>query len=90
MSETMTVLIRDRASESPWGSGPTRPIVRKVTISAYCPRCGGPRGEPRGHNQHDDGAWYHVSVWTNPCGHVDQYEDVAIEAATGSAEQRDE
>ena len=30
--------------------------------------------------QCDDGAWYDVSVWNNPCGHVDMYADVVIEA----------
>lgn len=77
----MTVLVRDRAAEATWGSGPTNPVVRRVTVSARCPRCGGPRGEARGLNQHDDGAWYSVDVWTNQCGHEDLYRDVVREAA---------
>lgn len=76
---TMTVRIRDRAAESPWGSGPTSPIVRTVTISDMCP-CGGPRGEARNLNQYDDGVHYSVDVWTNPCGHTDMYADVVREA----------
>src|SRR5690625_4030139 len=55
-AETMTVTIRDRSRENPWGSGFTDPYTRKVTISAFCPTCGGRRGEPRGLNQHEDGA----------------------------------
>jgi hypothetical protein len=62
------------------GSGPTNPIVRTVTISAYCPVCGELRGEPRNLNQCDDGAHYSTDIWTNPCGHVDAYADVAKEA----------
>lgn len=81
MVDTMTVTVRDRASESPWGSGPTNPKVRTVTIAATCPKCGGPRGEPSGLNQHDDGCWYWVQVWDNPCGHLDTYAAVITEAA---------
>lgn len=79
-AETMTVWIRDRAREAPWGSGLLNPVVRPVTISAYCPRCGGPRGKPRNLNQCEDGAYYSVDVWANPCGHLDRYVDVANEA----------
>lgn len=77
---TMTVRIRDRAAEAPWGFGLTDPFVREVTIPAVCPRCGGRRGEPRNLNQHDDGCSYSVHVWDNSCGHVDMYADVAVEA----------
>jgi hypothetical protein len=80
-AETMTVTVRDHAAESPWGSGWTNPKVREVTISAFCPTCGGRRGEPQGSNQCDDGAYYWVQVWSNPCGHVDMYDAVIAEAA---------
>jgi hypothetical protein len=86
LGDAMTVTIRDRAAEARWGSGPTNPAIRKVVISATCPRCGARRGEPRGLNQHDDGAWYWVQVWDNPCGHVDMYAAVAREAAELSPE----
>ncbi len=85
MRNTMTVTIRDRSAERPWGYGLTTPITRKVTIRVTCPRCGGPRGEPRGLNQYDDGEWYWTNVWKNPCGHVDSYADVAREAREISA-----
>lgn len=78
---TMTVRVRDRASEAPWGSGLNRPAIRTVTIPRACPRCGCPRGEARNLNQHDDGEWYSVDIWQNPCGHVDHYADVVREAA---------
>lgn len=78
--DTMTVTVRDRSAESAWGVGITAPVTRKVTISAYCRTCGRRRGEPRGLHQHDDGVWYWVQVWNNPCGHVDRYEDVLAEA----------
>lgn len=90
-SSTMTVRVRDRASEKPWGVGFTDPCVRTVTISAACPKCGGERGEPRNLNQAEDGAYYSVDIWTNPCGHVDYYGDVvkeadALEAAKAGAD----
>lgn len=80
--DAMTVRVRDRSAERPWGSGPTNPIVRTVTISANCPTCGERRGEPRNLNQHDDGVHYSVDVWDNPCGHVDMYAAVVVEAAS--------
>lgn len=78
--QTMTVTIRDRSKEAAWGSGPTSPRTMKITIPAYCPLCGGRRGEPRGANACDDGTWYWVQQWDNPCGHVDRYEAVLAEA----------
>lgn len=81
MTDTISVTVRDHSRKAPWGYGLTRPVVRKVTISANCPTCGGPRGERRGLNSCDDGAFYWVEVWDNPCGHLDRYEDVIREAA---------
>lgn len=77
---TMRVRVRDRAAESPWGVGLTNPVVQTITISSSCPRCAGPRGAPHNLNTCDDGARYAVDVWDNPCGHVDSYVDVLLEA----------
>lgn len=74
------VRVRDRSAEAPWGHGPTNPCVRTVEIATTCPVCGGERGKPRNLNQCDDGAHYSVDVWDNPCGHVDLYADVVVEA----------
>ncbi len=76
---TMTVTVRDIHAEAPWGSGMTDPVTRKITISALCPTCGGPRGEPKGLNQCEDGAHWWTQVWANPCGHPDMYVDVIAE-----------
>lgn len=76
----MTVTVRDRSAEPKWGHGLTRVATRKITIPATCPQCGGPRGEPRGMNQCEDGVFYWTQVWDNPCGHVDYYADVIAEA----------
>lgn len=80
--ETIKVTVRDHSAEAPWGQGLTRPVTRTVEISAFCqvPNCGGRRGQPRGQNLCDDGAYYHVSAWSNACGHVDLYEAVIAEA----------
>lgn len=77
---TMTVTVRYRSAEAPWGHGPTRPVTRKVTISSRCPVCGGRRGEPCGQNSSEDGAHYWVQTWQNPCGHTDLYAAVVAEA----------
>lgn len=76
----MEVTIRDRSAEPPQGSGPLRVAVRTAVIDDNCPQCGGPRGEPQGLNQHEDGIWYRVQIWDNPCGHVDSYRKVVQEA----------
>ena len=75
----MTVTVVDR---SLWGRGPY-PLIITVTIADTCPTCGGPRGAPQPHRFHEDGDWYTVDVWQNPCGHVDMYDDVLAEAAQG-------
>src|SRR5690606_41858302 len=63
------------------------PVIRQVTIPAACPRCGGPRGVARNLNQCDDGAYYSVDVWDNPCGHVDMYAAVVKESAEFARQQ---
>lgn len=75
----MQVRVRDRHGEA-WGHGPTTILVRTFCIADTCPKCGGPRGEPRNMNQVDDGCFYSVDVWDNPCGHIDRYVDVIAEA----------
>jgi len=74
---TMTVRVVDR---SRWGTSGPYPWVRTVTVSAYCPACGARRGEPYAHRFAEDGAWYTCDRWTNPCGHVDMYAAVIVEA----------
>lgn len=77
----MTVTVRDRSLEPAWGHGMIAPVTREITISAYCPRCGERRGEPFGINSCEDGAFYWVQGWRNPCGHLDAYPSVLKEAA---------
>jgi hypothetical protein len=71
----MTVRVPDRR-HSPVGHA----TIREVTIAATCPVCGGPRGVPFNHNFSDDGEWMACDRWANPCGHLDTYEAVLIEA----------
>lgn len=78
--ETITVTVRDRLSEN-WGSGLGRVVTKRVTISVFCPQCGGRRGEPSSMRLCDDGEWYSVHAWVNPCGHTDYYADVLAEAS---------
>jgi hypothetical protein len=79
-----TVRVRNRAAEAPhWGHGLLRVCVDTVEIPDACLTCGGPRGETGGLNQCDDGAYYNVNVWQNPCGHVDSYPMVLAIVATG-------
>ena len=59
-----------------------------VDLEWVCPVCGGPRGEPSGGFSYDGSRRLVVSVWKNPCGHVDKYEDIRrrlLEVATPPA-----
>ena len=51
-----------------------------VTIASTCPTCGGRRGKPVLRPYCEEGQFYSVHTWTNPCGHVDYYPDVLREA----------
>lgn len=51
-----------------------------VEIPDQCPKCGGKRGETRPYNFHEDGQWFTVDQWDNPCGHLDKYKDVYFES----------
>lgn len=76
----MTVRVADRRT-SPVGHA----TVRTVTIAAVCPTCAAPRGVPANHNFHDDGEWLSCDKWENPCGHVDRYDAVLVEAERAQA-----
>jgi hypothetical protein len=78
----MTVTIRDRATESAnWGKpGLFSPVLRTVSIPDRCPVCDGPRGEPTKRRFYEDGVWFDVDCWANPCGHIDLYADVLNES----------
>jgi len=76
--QSMTVRICDRGT----GRDYVGVTIRSVTVPAVCPVCGGPRGMDtvRSHRFCEDGEWYNVDRWTNPCGHTDMYADVLREA----------
>ncbi|MFC8884422.1 hypothetical protein ACFT54_09645 [Streptomyces cinereoruber] len=76
LPQTMTYRVCDR------GTGPGYEGVRVVTVTVdpWCPRCGGPRGKARPYRFCEDGDYYGVHQWDNPCGHVDMYSAVLAEA----------
>lgn len=78
MPETMTVTVMYRNNWFGGDGWKFYPVT--VQIPAVCPVCGGPRGEPTWDRFRDTGEWYSVHKWTNPCGHVDKYKDILIEA----------
>lgn len=81
-AELISVTIRDRSREAPWGVGRTAPVIRTVAISAFCPGCGGRRGERSWLTTFDDGERYWTETWSCSagCGDVDYYEQVMVEA----------
>ena len=54
-----------------------------VTISDYCPKCGGKRGVPYKGFSYDGSRRLVVDCWENPCGHVDKYSEVREEVRRG-------
>jgi len=50
-----------------------------IEISDFCPICGGPRGVPIQGLSYDGNRPLNVSIWSNPCGHVDYYSRVREE-----------
>lgn len=87
---TMTYRVCDH------GTGREYTGVRIVTVevAAECPRCGGPRGDGIPYRFPEDGDYYVVDRWQNPCGHTDSYAAVLAEyrrrtAELELAEQRD-
>ena len=78
LPDTMTVRVADRGT----GRGYEGVNVVSVTISTRCPQCGAPRGwdTVKVNRFPEDGAWYTVDVWTNPCGHEDRYAAVLTES----------
>lgn len=54
-----------------------------VTISDYCPKCGGKRGVPYKGFSYDGSRRLVVDCWENPCGHVDKYSEVREELEGG-------
>lgn len=69
-----SVRVVDRSGD-PWF-----PRVVEVTVPWVCCTCGEARGEPFGHNFHEDDVWMHCDRWENPCGHIDKYADVLKQA----------
>ncbi|WP_432001540.1 hypothetical protein [Streptomyces sioyaensis] len=72
---TMTYRVCDRGN----GPGYTGLRIVMVTVAPECPVCGGPRGEGTSYRFHEDGDWFVVDRWTNPCGHLDEYRTVLAE-----------
>lgn len=85
--ETMTVTVMYRNN---WfgGDGWTY-YPKQVTISAFCPACGKHRGEPSWYRFCEDGEWFTVHKWENPCGHLDTYHAVLVEAFARTAKQQE-
>lgn len=53
---------------------------KNIRISDNCPKCGKPRGKTKPYRFCEDGEWFIVDKWENPCGHIDNYKDCLIEA----------
>ncbi|MFF2612279.1 hypothetical protein [Kitasatospora sp. NPDC058046] len=79
LPDRMTVRVADRGDGSRGYEGVW---VVTVTISTRCAQCGGPRGwdTVRAHRQSEDGDWFTVDQWRNPCGHIDMYAAVLRES----------
>lgn len=61
--------------------------VRLVEIDDRCPVCGGPRGRPHRRLLSEHGVSQWVDGWSNPCGHIDSYVGVLVEAGVYDGRQ---
>lgn len=52
----------------------------RVEIADTCPVCGENRGTPKPYYFCEDGEWFTVDIWDNPCGHIDKYKDCYFES----------
>jgi hypothetical protein len=50
-----------------------------VNIARNCPVCGKPRGKPSPYRFCEDGEWFIVDKWDNPCGHIEKYKNCYFE-----------
>ena len=53
---------------------------KTIKIADNCPICGKKRGVPQSKTFCEDGEWFTVDVWENPCNHIDKYQDCYFEA----------
>ncbi len=51
-----------------------------IEIADNCPVCGQRRGTPYEYSFCEDGEWFSVDKWDNPCGHLDFYGECLTEA----------
>lgn len=51
-----------------------------IEISDLCPVCRCKRGIPYPYRFCEDGEWFTVDKWDNPCTHIDKYCDVYDES----------
>ncbi len=61
----------------------------RVVLKWECPVCGGPRGEVNPTFSYDGSRKLSCDGWHNPCGHVDKYSTVRVEAAANGLNVRD-
>jgi RNase P subunit RPR2 len=52
-----------------------------------CPKCGGERGAPYKTKSYDGSRYLEVDGWSNPCGHIDYYDDLRREARDNGLNQ---
>lgn len=50
--------------------------TKTVKVEWECPTCGQGMGEPKLESFCEDGEFYSVHVWDNPCGHLAKYKDL--------------
>jgi hypothetical protein len=75
LSRVVTIMFRNTFTG---GDGWTY-YPMQVIIDNNCPKCGQKRGEPYPYRFCEDGEWFTVDKWDNPCGHIDTYRDCFIE-----------
>ena len=52
--------------------------TKSIVVEWKCPVCSQEMGEPRFWDLVEDGAFYPINIWDNPCGHVVEYDDLKV------------
>ena len=66
---TRTIIVPNRIDGWLYGT-------KEITVDWNCPVCGKEMGEPKLLNFCEDGEFYVVHMWSNPCQHITKYSEL--------------
>lgn len=73
-----TIIVPNRDGQG-WLHG-----VRTINVDWKCHICGEEMGNPKLQQFCEEGEWYSVHMWVNPCGHIAKYKDLRNSTIMGN------